>query len=208
MPDKLSPVRHYIEYVLHARDDIDRVMSRSKPDALERVRLRADLYPRYTDDVTATPHGRAMSAAVNHPAASILVPKVEAVERAFERLASEMVESTAADTWALGEKLGFSQAVCDITPLLGETTAPKTELDMIPPLSTEDDRWVTSKAAATLESLKAGTLRAYRNRGVQTDDKNCGIDSEGRPWRRTGTPRSHPYYLKSSLLSQKSLQKS
>jgi hypothetical protein len=72
----------------------------------------------------------------------------------------------------------------------------------IPPLDTQSTKWVKNKRAAQIEGLETRTLSSYRNQGIQKADKTLGRDKDGRVWRRQGTPNSHPWYLRSTLLSQ------
>ena len=68
-----------------------------------------------------------------------------------------------------------------------------------PPYSREDGQWVTGKRAAEIEGLETDTLKSYRHRGVMNSEKTFGRDRDGRIWRRDGTPRSHPRYLRRTL---------
>jgi hypothetical protein len=71
-----------------------------------------------------------------------------------------------------------------------------------PPLDREDGKWVNNKRAAILEGFMTETLGTYRKSGIQNSDKTLGCDQEGRIWRRNGTPKSHPWYLRSTLLTE------
>ena len=68
-----------------------------------------------------------------------------------------------------------------------------------PPLDRENGQWVSSTAAAKIESLKVDTLTDYRSEGIVTADKRLGRDRDGRVWRRDGTLRSRPWYSRSTL---------
>lgn len=69
-------------------------------------------------------------------------------------------------------------------------------------LDRENGEWVKNKRAAELEGLETRTLSDYRKSGEKTTDGRFGKDKDGRIWRRDGTERSHPLYLRSSLRSQ------
>ena len=71
----------------------------------------------------------------------------------------------------------------------------------IPPLDKSDGTWVKNTAAARLENVETRTLSSYRNKGVMNESKTLGRDVFGRQWRRDGTPGSHPWYLRSTLVS-------
>ncbi len=74
----------------------------------------------------------------------------------------------------------------------------------IPPLDKDSGKWVTNKLAAKLDGPKVETLAKYRQPGQAqwvSRDGMGGVDRDGRMWRRTGTPRSHPWYLRSTLTS-------
>ncbi len=68
-----------------------------------------------------------------------------------------------------------------------------------PPVDRDNGQWISNKRAAGIEGLETRTLADYRNRGIVTADKRLGRDRDGRVWRRTGTPTSHPWYLRSTL---------
>lgn len=68
-----------------------------------------------------------------------------------------------------------------------------------PPCSRGDGQWVTGQKAAEIEGLVTDTLKSYRHRGVMNSEKTFGRDRDGRIWRRDGTPRSHPKYLRRTL---------
>lgn len=72
-----------------------------------------------------------------------------------------------------------------------------------PPMNVDDGSWVSSKVAAGLDSVKTRTLATYRNKGDQSSDGRFGRDRDGRVWRRTGTRRSHPWYWKQTLVSER-----
>ena len=71
-----------------------------------------------------------------------------------------------------------------------------------PPLDKDSGKWVRNKRAAEIEGLETATLRKYRNQGIQVDGKDLGLDIDGRVWRREGTPKSHPWYLRSTLIAK------
>ena len=75
---------------------------------------------------------------------------------------------------------------------------------MTPAFSKNNGKWVRNKIAAELENVTTRTLATYRSQGISLKDKTLGQDKAGRVWRRPGRPHSHPWYLKSSLISQKS----
>lgn len=76
-----------------------------------------------------------------------------------------------------------------------------------PPLGKGDGQWVRTSKAATLEGLDAATLRKYRSTGEANANKTFGRDRDGRIWRRQGTPKAHPLYLRKSLLSERTSKK-
>ena len=69
-----------------------------------------------------------------------------------------------------------------------------------PVLDRDDGQWVTNKVAANIENLKTPTLTQYRHAGISNKGKTLGKDKDGRVWRRNGTPHSHPWYLRSTLV--------
>lgn len=71
-----------------------------------------------------------------------------------------------------------------------------------PQLDKNNGQWVKNKVAANLDGIETGSLKTYRYQGQKNSDKNFGCDVNGRVWRRAGTERSHPWYLKKSLTSQ------
>ncbi len=71
----------------------------------------------------------------------------------------------------------------------------------IPPFDRESGEWVSAKKAASMEEMKARALNDDRYAGQKHPDGSLGKDREGRAWRRPGTPRSHPWYLKRTLRS-------
>ena len=73
-----------------------------------------------------------------------------------------------------------------------------------PPLHCDDGQWVNNKRAAKLEGIKTESLAKYRKEGIKNADHTLGRDTKGRIWRRGGTQHSHPWYLRSSLLSESS----
>ena len=91
----------------------------------------------------------------------------------------------------------------------GEYNTPKqqlAELDLCTPcLDADLGEWVKNTEAARMESVTVKTLADYRRAGIR--NTWIGKDKYGRIWRRPRTPASHPLYLKSSLVSQKSLPK-
>jgi len=72
-----------------------------------------------------------------------------------------------------------------------------------PQLNSADGTWVNNKTAAGLEGIETETLKRYRNTGIANPDRSLGCDRDGRVWRRPGNQSSHPWYLRSSLKSQK-----
>lgn len=70
-----------------------------------------------------------------------------------------------------------------------------------PPLERGSGQWLRSERAAEAENLEGDTLRRYRTEGQKTEDGAFGRDRDGRIWRRDGTPRSRPWYLRSTLKS-------
>lgn len=72
---------------------------------------------------------------------------------------------------------------------------------LTPSLNKTNGEWVNNKRAASLEGIEARTLSSYRSKGAANDDGNFGRDNDGRVWRREGTPKSHPWYLRSTLVS-------
>ncbi len=74
--------------------------------------------------------------------------------------------------------------------------------ETLPPLGS--DAWVSNKEAAALEGSNARSLHTYRwAGGVHSEDSMMGRDKHGRIWRRCGTPNAHPWYLRSSLTSER-----
>lgn len=76
-----------------------------------------------------------------------------------------------------------------------------------PHLDTESIDWLQAKeiAGEKSEGVNTGTLAKYRlesEGGVQTQDKMLGKDKDGRVWRRIGTPTSHPWYLRKTLIGK------
>ena len=72
----------------------------------------------------------------------------------------------------------------------------------IPPFDSQSGEWCTARIAAQIENLKAATLGTYRRKPMAqyvSKDKMSGEDRDGRLWRRTGTPGSHPWYYRPSL---------
>lgn len=87
----------------------------------------------------------------------------------------------------------------DTMPLAGDID--ELERDT-PELDTQGGEWIKNKKAARLLGVEVSTLCVYRSDshgGRTSEDKMFGIDYQGRIWRRVGTPRSHPWYLRSSL---------
>lgn len=87
--------------------------------------------------------------------------------------------------------------------------APKSQADLLaklesdtPSFDRENGLWVRNKLAASLEGLETGTLKTYRYGGIKNADGTLGSDTDGRVWRRPGTPNSHPWYLRSTLKSE------
>lgn len=73
--------------------------------------------------------------------------------------------------------------------------------EMIPLLKTHDsDEWITSRAAAELLKVKSSALRVGRSKNrakYQHSQGTCGIDGEGRWWRREPRKQDVWYYLPS-----------
>ena len=70
-----------------------------------------------------------------------------------------------------------------------------------PAFDRDSGEWVKNTDAASIESVESATLGKYRTNGIRNADGTLGRDPDGRVWRRPGTKRSHPWYLKSTLLS-------
>jgi hypothetical protein len=68
-----------------------------------------------------------------------------------------------------------------------------------PPLDRTSGAWVSNKRAAEIDGVETRTLADYRVRGIKDAGGNLGRDKDGRVWRREGTSRSHPWYLRSTL---------
>ncbi|MGO8691869.1 MAG: hypothetical protein ACLQLG_19780 [Thermoguttaceae bacterium] len=68
-----------------------------------------------------------------------------------------------------------------------------------PPLDRGSGKWVNNKRAADLEGVGTRTLADYRTQGIKNTAGTFGRDKDGRIWRREGTPRSHPWYLRLTL---------
>ena len=71
-----------------------------------------------------------------------------------------------------------------------------------PQLDRMSGKWVSNKRAADIEGLQTRTLADYRHQGIKDAAEHLGGDKDGRVWRREGTPRSHPWYLRSTLLAK------
>ena len=71
-----------------------------------------------------------------------------------------------------------------------------------PAFSSDSGLWVRNKRAAELDGVETETLRTYRYAGSKNTEGTFGRDSDGRVWRRPGTPNSHPWYLRSTLRSE------
>jgi hypothetical protein len=71
-----------------------------------------------------------------------------------------------------------------------------------PPLSRTSGEWVSNKRAASIEGVETRTLADYRVPGIKNAGSTIGRDKDGRVWRREGTPHSHPWYLRATLLSK------
>lgn len=88
--------------------------------------------------------------------------------------------------------------------------AAETEIDIdqmekvAPALNKRSEVWISNAEAAKREKVTTASLKTYRNGGTQTNDKMFGIDKDGRIWRRSGTVRSHPWYLVRTLKSETS----
>lgn len=76
-------------------------------------------------------------------------------------------------------------------------------LSQIPQLDRQSRAWVKAETAGDLDGVTVRTLATYRNQGIASPDGMSGVDRDGRQWRKAGTSGSHPWYLKSSLRSQK-----
>lgn len=76
-----------------------------------------------------------------------------------------------------------------------------------PPFDRNSGLWVTNKNAGETENLNTRTLADYRQDGIKNTDGTLGRDKDGRVWRRKGTPMSHPWYLRSSLVSIRAQEK-
>ena len=87
-----------------------------------------------------------------------------------------------------------------------DDTTEKDEISLltknIPPFSKISGKWVNNKKAAEIEGVETRTLADYRVQGIKNVAGNLGRDKDGRVWRREGTPNSHPWYLRSTLLSK------
>jgi len=71
-----------------------------------------------------------------------------------------------------------------------------------PPLDRNSGKWVNNKRAADIEGVGTRTLADYRSLGIKDAAGNLGRDKDGRVWRREGTPKAHPWYLRSTLLAK------
>ena len=94
-------------------------------------------------------------------------------------------------------------------PPNGELIAHTSENDQVaqlekdtPAFDRESGEWVKSKRAAEIECVETSTLATYRKQGIKNTDESLGRGRYGRVWRRPGTPRSHPWYLRPTLVSQ------
>ena len=70
-----------------------------------------------------------------------------------------------------------------------------------PALDRKNGKWLSNKKAAQAESVETRSLAKYRYKGYVNSDSTFGVDCDQRIWRREGTPTSHPWYLKSSLVA-------
>lgn len=73
----------------------------------------------------------------------------------------------------------------------------------VPEFEGSSGAWVRNGEAASLEGVKTRSLARYRSEGRRSADGMVGEDPAGRVWRRTGTPRSHPWYLRKSLTTRR-----
>ena len=71
-----------------------------------------------------------------------------------------------------------------------------------PALRKESGEWISNKQASKLLDVQVDTLSSYRKFGETSSDRMFGRDSYGRIWRRAGTPQSHPWYLRSSVVEE------
>ncbi|QDU86782.1 hypothetical protein Pla175_01330 [Pirellulimonas nuda] len=77
------------------------------------------------------------------------------------------------------------------------------ELWWVPQLDRENGEWVRNKRAAVLEGLTVQTLRTYRGLGKSDTESCLGEDPDGRVWRKNGSSNTHPWYLRSTLKSER-----
>jgi hypothetical protein len=113
------------------------------------------------------------------------------------RLTADMLERelAVADSAAnCPKQQGVRRGRDEVMALLETTT---------PALNKQNGQWVKNGVAAGLESLETRSLAAYRAKGVRNQDLTLGRDESGRVWRRSGSPNSHPWYLKASLTCQR-----
>ncbi len=76
----------------------------------------------------------------------------------------------------------------------------------LPPLEEGSGKWVSNKDAARDDGVKVRTLSAYRSKRFArwiAPDMLSGVDRHGRIWRRRGNITAPPWYLVSSLTSQR-----
>jgi len=98
----------------------------------------------------------------------------------------------------------LSGAEAALPPEAEEPDSAIATLERQTPLFDRDSgEWVKNALAARLENLETRTLATYRSRGIQNPDGTLGRDRDGRVWRRSGTPRSHPWYLRSTLKAKR-----
>lgn len=87
----------------------------------------------------------------------------------------------------------------------GKTNRDLDEMERVTPkLDTDNGQWIKNKLAAKLEGVEPRTLAAYRQSGLANADNDFGCDRDGRIWRRQGTSKSHPWYLRSTLKIEQS----
>jgi hypothetical protein len=107
------------------------------------------------------------------------------------------------ETGKPGEQDGGDSQAADSTDNLVANAVDLRELEAETPTFDRDSgQWVKNKRAARLDGLEISSLCKYRSDGEQSPSRDFGRDTDGRVWRRPGTPRSHPWYLRSTLKSQ------
>jgi len=79
-----------------------------------------------------------------------------------------------------------------------------------PALNTSNGQWISNKVAAKLDGVTPASLTDYRKpskNGIRDANKMLGCDCHGRIWRRAGTPQAHVWYLRSTLVTNRQINR-